>query len=149
MNIVPFQLLESLNLVLVVGLAVDYVVHLAEGYSRSSHRNRLGRTKDMLEEVGISVLSGALTTLGASLFLLFAAILFFVQFGTFMFCTIGFSIIYSLGLFVTVMALCGPENDTGSLRAIFNWVSGKCCRRNADSSAPTQNNTQMQNNTHF
>ena len=69
-----FQLLESLNLVLVVGLAVDYVVHLAEGYARSPASDRLTRTKDTLEEVGISVLSGATTTLGASIFLLAAKI---------------------------------------------------------------------------
>ncbi len=39
------QILESLNLVLVVGLAVDYVVHLAEGYGRSEHTGRKERTR--------------------------------------------------------------------------------------------------------
>ena len=104
---------------LVVGLAVDYTVHLAEGYSRSSHSSRSGRLYDMLDEVGISVLSGAVTTLGASLFMLFAQILFFSQFGIFMFCTIGFSILYALGFFVTILAICGPQNDFGTLKAIF------------------------------
>ena len=52
---------------LVVGLAVDYVVHLAEGYGRSEHKDRKQRTRDTLTEVGISVLSGAVTTVGASL----------------------------------------------------------------------------------
>ena len=46
-----FKLLESLNLVLVVGLAVDYVVHLAEGYSRSVYSDRRRRTQTALEEV--------------------------------------------------------------------------------------------------
>ena len=117
-----------MNLVLVVGLAVDYVVHLAEGYSRSSHLTRKTRARDMLEEVGISVLSGATTTLGASLFLLFANILFFVQFGVFMFCTIGFSIIYSLGFFVPVIALLGPEREFGSLKPLYRWVGKKLCK---------------------
>lgn len=118
-----FQLLESLNLVLVVGLSVDYVVHLAEGYSRSVHPDRRGRLHDTLKEVGVSVLSGAVTTLGASMFLLFAQILFFTQFGLFMFGTIGFSILYALGLFTTVMGLIGPENHFGSLRPLLR----KCC----------------------
>ena len=78
-----FQLLESVNLVLLVGLSVDYVVHLAEAYSRSTRRDRKGRVQGMLAEVGISVLSGAVTTLGSSIFLLAAKILFFVQFGLF------------------------------------------------------------------
>ena len=120
-----FQLLESLNLVLVVGLAVDYVVHLAEGYSRSAAKDRLTRTQNMLEDVGISVVSGATTTLGASIFLLPSKILFFTQFGVFMFSVIGFSILYALGLFSTIVALCGPQGSTGSLRAIYN----KCCKK--------------------
>ncbi len=38
-------------MVLVVGLAVDYCVHLAEGYSRSAHSDRKNRTRDALTEV--------------------------------------------------------------------------------------------------
>lgn len=119
-------MLESLNLVLVVGLAVDYCVHLAEGYSRSVHNDRRSRLKDTLEEVGISVLSGACTTLGASFFLLFATILFFKQFGIFMFCTIALSILYSLMFFITLLGIIGPENDFGSLRPLFRKCFN-CC----------------------
>ncbi|KAK2158902.1 hypothetical protein LSH36_162g08051 [Paralvinella palmiformis] len=124
--------LESLNLVLVVGLSVDYVVHLAEGYSRSVHEHRLGRTRDMLEEVGISVVSGALTTIGASVFLLFAEILFFAQFGIFMFCTIFFSISYALVFFVTLVAIIGPQKEFGSLKPIYRWFGSKCCRKRSN-----------------
>jgi predicted RND superfamily exporter protein len=124
--------LESLNLVLVVGLAVDYVVHLAEGYSRSAHSDRLNRLRDALEEVGISVLSGALTTLGASMFLLIAHILFFSQFGIFMFSTIGLSILYALGFFTTMLGIMGPQNEFGSLKPLYRWCGRacgeKCCK---------------------
>ena len=121
-----------MNLVLVVGLSVDYVVHLAEGYSRSVHEHRLGRTRDMLEEVGISVVSGALTTIGASVFLLFAEILFFAQFGIFMFCTIFFSISYALVFFVTLVAIIGPQKEFGSLKPIYRWFGSKCCRKRSN-----------------
>ncbi|XP_067682304.1 protein dispatched homolog 1-like [Haliotis asinina] len=114
--------LESLNLSLVVGLAVDYVVHLAEGYHLSRHEHRQGRLRDMLETVGISVLSGACTTLGASLFMLFAVILFFMQFGIFMFCTIGFSLFYSLIMFAPLLAICGPQGNFGSLSPLYAWI---------------------------
>ncbi|XP_046379986.2 protein dispatched homolog 3-like [Haliotis rufescens] len=117
--------LESLNLSLVVGLAVDYVVHLAEGYHLSRHEHRLGRLRDMLETVGISVLSGACTTLGASLFMLFAVILFFMQFGIFMFCTIGFSLFYSLLLFAPLLAICGPQGNFGSLSPVYAWIKDR------------------------
>ena len=130
---VLFQLLESLNLVLVVGLAVDYVVHLAEGYARSHKPDRLGRVHDTLEEVGISVLSGAITTLGASFFLCFAKIIFFVQFGLFMFSTIGFSLLFSLGLFTTVLGICGPQGDTGSIMKCIRKCPCECCKPKTES----------------
>ncbi|XP_070181353.1 protein dispatched homolog 1-like isoform X2 [Littorina saxatilis] len=114
--------LESLNLSLVVGLAVDYVVHLAEGYHASAAQDRLTRTHDMLEHVGVSVLSGALTTLGASVFMCAAVILFFLQFGIFMFATIGFSLFYSLFGFSVLMGLLGPQGQTGSLVPVFRWL---------------------------
>ena len=105
---------------MVVGLSVDYVVHLAEGYHMSAHADRMLRLRDMLEEVGISVFSGACTTLGASLFMLFAQIQFLVKFGIFMFCTIGFSLIFSLGFFSTIMGILGPSGRTGDIRVLFH-----------------------------
>ncbi|XP_064604053.1 protein dispatched homolog 3-like [Liolophura sinensis] len=117
--------LESLNLSLVVGLAVDYVVHLAEGYHISACSDRAGRVRDMLDHVGVSVISGACTTLGASLFMLFAQILFFMQFAIFMFSTIGFSLLYSMCVFTTVMALIGPEGNSGSMKPFFRIIWNK------------------------
>jgi predicted RND superfamily exporter protein len=120
---------ESLNLTLVVGLAVDYVVHLADGYMELEGEDRVARVKYTLGHVGISVFSGACTTLGSSIFMLAAKIIFFKQFGIFIFCTIGLSILYSLILFTTVLAMIGPEGETGSLRPlwqiIMNFIRGK------------------------
>ncbi|KAK7504971.1 hypothetical protein BaRGS_00003999 [Batillaria attramentaria] len=114
--------LESLNLSLVVGLAVDYVVHLAEGYHVSPAPDRITRVRDMLEHVGISILSGALTTLGAALFMFAAVIVFFLQFGIFIFATIGFSLFYALFGFSIIMGIVGPERDQGSLLPAFRWL---------------------------
>lgn len=114
--------MESVNLSLVVGLAVDYVVHLAAGYHFAKSPDRLGRVHEMLEEVGISVVSGACTTLGASLLMLFAQILFFMQFGLFMFCTIGASMFYALGFYSTVLGMVGPENNTGSIKPYVDGI---------------------------
>ncbi|XP_032219569.1 protein dispatched homolog 3 isoform X1 [Nematostella vectensis] len=113
--------LESLNLTLVVGLAVDYVVHLADGYVRSHNHFRGDKTRDALGSVGISVLSGACTTLGASVFMLAAKIVFFFQFGIFMFCTIGLSISYALLFFTTLLALVGPNGNTGSMLPLWRY----------------------------
>ena len=50
------KVLESINLTLVVNLAVDYVVHLAQAYAHSPRDGRLDRTQHALEQVGVSVL---------------------------------------------------------------------------------------------
>ena len=120
--------LESLNLALIVGLAVDYVVHMAEGYMALKDEDRVTRVKYTLGHVGISVFSGACTTLGACISIVLAAkIQFFSQFGIFIFCTIGFSILYALFFFTTVLALIGPEGNTGSLRPIMEKLKNFMC----------------------
>ena len=124
--------LESLNLTLVVGLAVDYVVHLADGYVQSRHHLRHDKVHDMLSHVGVSVLSGASTTLGASVFMLAARILFFFQFGIFMFSTIGLSVLYALFLFPTILCLFGPEGNRGSFSLFATYCRGEQDDRNAN-----------------
>jgi predicted RND superfamily exporter protein len=113
-------------LCLVVGLSIDYEVHLAEGYYYSTKKHRRSRVKQLLGEVGISVFSGAMTTLGAATFMLFATLQFYLQFGVFMFCTIGFSILFGLAFFTTTLALLGPQNDCGSITPLWKKIRS-CC----------------------
>jgi len=68
------------------------------------------------------VLSGAFSSLGASFFLLLAKIVFLVEFGVFMFCTVGFSIIYSLLLFTTVLGMIGPERRFGNVSTVKAYL---------------------------
>ncbi|XP_046577341.1 protein dispatched homolog 1-like [Haliotis rubra] len=117
--------LVSLNMCLVVGLAVDYIVHFAEGYHLSKSKDRKSRVRDTLEFMGVPVFSGACTTLGASFFMLFSEIQFFFQFGIFMFCTIGFSLLFSLGFFITLLGVVGPTGDQGDIVVFFKRF---CCK---------------------
>ena len=108
---------------MVVGLTVDYVVHLAEGYTLSLRTDRLSRVQDMLDEMAVSIFFGAITTLGASMFMFIAQLSFFLQFGIFMFSTIGFSLFFSMLLFVTLMGLVGPQNNTGNIVVLVQNIS--------------------------
>ena len=83
----------------------------------------------MLATVGVSVLSGACTTLGASVFMLAAKIIFFFQFGLFVFCTIGLSIVYALVVFTTLLALMGPEGKKGSLLPLLAAIKSAFHKR--------------------
>lgn len=116
-------MVESVNLSLVAGLAVDYVVHLSESYYQAPHDNRQRRVRDMLEHMGISVLSGAITTAGASAFLLFSQLFFFFQFGLFVLVTIFLSVFYCLFWFTPMLAVVGPEAGLGSLQPVFRWTA--------------------------
>ena len=56
---------------------------------------------------------------------------FFMQFGYFMFGTSGFSIIYSLGPFVTVVGLIGPPYEFGWTKPFTDLIKkllNKCCK---------------------
>eukprot|EP01059_Diplonema_ambulator_P010140 TRINITY_DN20128_c0_g1_i2.p1 TRINITY_DN20128_c0_g1~~TRINITY_DN20128_c0_g1_i2.p1 ORF type:complete len:1050 (+),score=167.96 TRINITY_DN20128_c0_g1_i2:157-3150(+) len=109
--------LESIGLVMVPGLSVDFVAHLAEAYIDSHYTDREGRLRDMLGRVGISIVSGAISTLGASAFLFFPVIIFFNKFGIMMFMTIGYSLLWSLLFFPAVLTTpLGPQGHTG------NWL---------------------------
>eukprot|EP01064_Diplonema_japonicum_P006047 TRINITY_DN13_c0_g1_i9.p1 TRINITY_DN13_c0_g1~~TRINITY_DN13_c0_g1_i9.p1 ORF type:complete len:1041 (+),score=286.38 TRINITY_DN13_c0_g1_i9:142-3264(+) len=110
-------ILESVGLVMVPGLSVDFVAHLAEAYIESESHDREGRVRDMLARVGISVVSGAISTLGASMFLFFPTIIFFNKFGIMIFMTIGFSLFWALVFFPALMSTpLGPEGNMG------NWL---------------------------
>lgn len=73
--------IESLCATILVGLSVDYVVHLANSYIESHSVDRAGRVKDMIVEMGITVVGGAITSVGASAVLLLCKIQFFFKFG--------------------------------------------------------------------
>merc|ERR1711972_1277052 len=87
---------ECIFLVAVVGLSVDYSVHLLHVYNGSKAEDRVARAKDALGEMGISVTNSAITTLLASAILFNCGFYFFLQFGAFIFLVIIFSILMSI-----------------------------------------------------
>ncbi|XP_014663568.1 PREDICTED: protein dispatched homolog 1-like [Priapulus caudatus] len=113
---------ESINLCLIVGLAVDYIVHLAEAYHVAPSPDRCDRVRYMLKTMGSSVLSGACTTLGSSVFMLFGQINFFMQFGMFVFATIFFSILYAMVCFTALLSLFGPQGEFGSTASVIKLL---------------------------
>lgn len=130
-SIIPcLQVLEALNMSLVVGLSVDYAVHLGVAYTYAPFYDRKRRVRHALGEIGLSVISGALTTLGSGLFMMFAEIIFFMQFGIFIFATIGFSIVFAMTIFLVALSLIGPQGNTGATAPILRAVKYKFIGRN-------------------
>lgn len=64
-----FGTFESMNAIIIIGLSVDYIVHLVNTYVECEKKGRYERTEEMLCVMGVSVFGGGVTTLGAGLFL--------------------------------------------------------------------------------
>ena len=60
---------ESISIVVIIGFSVDYTVHIAADYMHSPHSSRNDKMKQAYTEMGVSILSGSITTLGAGAFL--------------------------------------------------------------------------------
>ena len=56
-------------MVILIGFSVDYVVHLSSDYTHSAHFSRHDKMQQSYEEMGISILSGCITTFGSGAFL--------------------------------------------------------------------------------
>ena len=108
-------IIEAIIYVMVVGMSVDYVVHLSEAYLASGKHWRHDRTRGMLGIVAGSVLSGAISTLVGIFWLFFATIMVFYKFGSFIFFLIAVSLTFSLISFSAAMSAIGPQGSAGNV----------------------------------
>ncbi|MEM7568746.1 MAG: hypothetical protein AAF337_03025, partial [Pseudomonadota bacterium] len=105
---------ESVAGVILIGFSVDYVVHLAEFYCHSSKgEDRVSKTQESLAAIGISILGGSVTTLGAGFFLFFTTIIFFQKFAILLVTTISTSFLWSNFFFTSALSLVGPTGSFG------------------------------------
>lgn len=117
---------ESMTIVILIGLSVDYVVHLANHYVECVNPDRHYRMKVALRDIGISIISGAFTTMGAGVFLAFGTVIVFNKFAILIISTICFSLVFSLLFFASLMHLCGPIGKNGDIIVLMQ----KCCNKN-------------------
>jgi len=113
---------ESIGTILVIGFSVDYVVHLASHYVHSSQPLRFNRTAESIGEMGISIFSGAMTTIGSAAFLYGGAMNFFQKFAFIITSTCAIALCFSMVYFIALTHAFGPEGRTGQLNL-------KCCKK--------------------
>jgi len=63
---------QSISLVMLIGFAVDYVLHLSTDYMHSAGETRNDKMRQAYREMGVSIFSGCVTTFGCGFWLLFA-----------------------------------------------------------------------------
>jgi len=111
-----FGVAESIAVVVLIGFSVDYVVHLANHYVESAFTKRDRRIGHALKEMGVSILSGAVTTILSGSVLILCVTILFDKFAIIIVSTIFFSLVMSLGLFSSLCHLMGPNDHFGDLR---------------------------------
>eukprot|EP00746_Dinoflagellata_sp_MGD_P041083 gnl/MRDRNA2_/MRDRNA2_19925_c0_seq1.p1 gnl/MRDRNA2_/MRDRNA2_19925_c0~~gnl/MRDRNA2_/MRDRNA2_19925_c0_seq1.p1 ORF type:complete len:848 (-),score=172.37 gnl/MRDRNA2_/MRDRNA2_19925_c0_seq1:149-2638(-) len=134
-------IIEAICSVLVVGFSVDYAVHYGISYSeRKEHTGtyNLGDTRDdktlhSFFELGTSVVGGAMTTFGASVFLFCCKQTFFKVFGIFLCTVIVGSFLFANFSFMPMLAQIGPQKGMGTMP----WHTH---RRNSKEVVPLNNN---------
>lgn len=99
---------ESIGTILVIGFSVDYVVHLAAHYVHSAAPTRFARTTDSIGEMGISIFSGAMTTIGSAAFLYGGQMIFFQKFAFIITTTCAIALLFSLVYFIALSHAFGP-----------------------------------------
>ena len=126
--------IESVATVIVIGFSVDYVVHLATHYVHSPFQSRNIKAKESISAMGVSIFSGAITTLGSGIFLFGGTIVFFKKFGLVIVLTVILSLIYAFLYFMAFLHTFGPNGRMGDI-CIF-WRA--CVETCTDSRLSTQ-----------
>ena len=131
--------MESICVTVIVGLAVDYVVHIGIAYTEHYHdifttekktdkktdKKRVNKAHyaalGAMTDLGVSVLGGAISSFGSALFLLMCVIKYLNQFGEFMALVIITSLFFSTIVYPAFLGTCGDM--TTEIRC-KRW----CCR---------------------
>eukprot|EP00930_Biecheleria_cincta_P060269 TRINITY_DN4594_c0_g1_i1.p1 TRINITY_DN4594_c0_g1~~TRINITY_DN4594_c0_g1_i1.p1 ORF type:complete len:1110 (+),score=153.76 TRINITY_DN4594_c0_g1_i1:154-3483(+) len=124
-----FDMYTCLFLIMAVGMSVDYTLHILHAYNESSLQTRYLRTKEAVSHMGVTVFSGAITTLLAAAPMFGCTMTFFNMFGTFIFLIILYSILLALLLLLPILLLFGPEGHFGDIWC-FYALSAKMKRSN-------------------
>merc|ERR1711904_608452 len=73
--------IESICLTILAGFSVDYVVHLAHAYVHAEKKERMDKVRSALDEIGVSVFAGMVTSASAAVALMLCQLQFFHKFG--------------------------------------------------------------------
>jgi hypothetical protein len=99
---------EAISVQIVVGMSVDYLLHLGHSYTTSSFYSRFGRSRHAFLEIGAPVVSASATTAVSSFVLMFTTVQVLATVGKIIFFMTVVAILESLFLFIPLLMWLGP-----------------------------------------
>lgn len=100
-------------------------MHLSHFYNEAGG-TRYDKARNAVHGVGVSVVGGAVTTMGAGLPLFFCVFDFFRSEGIFIFCTSASALVLSFIFLVPLLMIMGPEGNQADLLV--------CCKKEPEAS---------------
>ena len=98
-------------------------MHLSHFYNDATG-TRYQRAQHAVHGVGVSVIGGAITTMGAGLPLFFTVAIFFYTLGYFIFFVALASLFFSFVFLLPALMIAGPEGSQGDLRMLVRMCRG-------------------------
>lgn len=99
---------ESIGLIVFVGFAVDYIVHMCHQYVESVFFNRKERMDSCFNQIGSTIFNGAFTSLVAGIFLYMCQYSYLHKFGIMMMITISTALVFSMTFYPALCYFKGP-----------------------------------------
>merc|ERR1719242_2512320 len=113
----PFGIIEIISVPTVVGLTIDYALHITHAYIHSPFPDRVRRAKSAVNDLGSSVFASAMTTISAMMILYFATIVIFSDLGWVVGATTAFGVALALFVLPPCLMYTGPQYD----QCHFSW----------------------------
>ena len=108
-----FGLVESICVIVLVGISVDYVSHFAHMYIISPSETKKERTDYAYQQMGQTILGGALTSNLAGVFLIICQVNILNKFGIMFLTTISSAFLTSIIFLPCMLYVFGPDKDFG------------------------------------
>ena len=144
----PLGALEAISVPLVVGLSVDYCLHLSHAYTAAAEVDgeekgkkgglkvggttasaRLAQTRRALLRIGPSITAASVTTIACMSVLLWCRIVVFVQFGIIVGVTLTMGLVFTMTAFLATLQVAGPYGKQGDVRVAGKRAYGWLKRR--------------------
>jgi len=107
---ITIDIISCVNIVLAIGLCVDYSVHIGHAYLVASGGKKL-KTQEALLTIGPAVFNGGLTTFLALVLLGFSTSHVFISFFKVFVLTVLFGLFHGLVLFPVLLSVAGPVTN--------------------------------------